>query len=167
MRTRKLIFIIMIMTALLFALLFISPLLVPRYAEEQYFTDQYNKNKDAFTTVKNELLHELERENKDILELAVSYDPDGNCILYHDEDKTHIIAADTSTEAYCSIAGCFGSFVWNKARISEHYIDLSEEGNNYQYVYCENQCPETMIYGSQNDIKIHNLGDGWYLIVSG
>lgn len=54
MKKSKIRIIIGIAGIILLLLTFVSPLLIMRYAEEQYFIDQYKKNKAAFEDVKNE-----------------------------------------------------------------------------------------------------------------
>lgn len=161
---KKPILIITIIAAIIYLLVFISPLLILYYAEEQYFVDKYNENKNAFATVKNELLYILEHENVAELKLSVSYDSDNNLFLHHYHDREYILSADTNSEAYNLINESFGDFMWSKVYVSENYIIFSEEGNNYQFIYCKDKSPETMIYGN-NDNKIRKLGDDWYLIV--
>lgn len=61
MKKSKIWIIIGIAGILLLLLTFASPLLIMYYAEEQYFIDQYKKNKAAFEDVKDELLLILEK----------------------------------------------------------------------------------------------------------
>jgi len=160
---KKPLLIITIIAAILSLFVFISPLLILSYAEEQYFIDKYHENEKAFTCVKNELLSILEQENTEELKLSVSYHS-GNRFLHHYHDKEDIISIDANSEAYNLIHESFGDFCWSKVYISENYINFSEEGNNYQFIYSKDKSPETMIYGNYNN-KILKLGNDWYLIV--
>lgn len=73
MKKSKIWIIIEIAGILLLVLTFVSPLLIMFYAEEQYFIDQYKKNKAAFEDVKDELLLIWEKTNVTELNLVVSY----------------------------------------------------------------------------------------------
>ena len=70
MKKSKIWIIIGIVGILLLVLTFVSPLLIMYYAEEQYFIDQYKKNKTAFEDIKDELFLALERENLSELNLV-------------------------------------------------------------------------------------------------
>ena len=75
---------------LLLLLTFASPFLIMYYAEEQYFVDQYKKNKNAFKDVKDELLLTLERENATKLNLVICYDDENRRLLQHYDRTTYL-----------------------------------------------------------------------------
>lgn len=118
---------------------FASPLLIMYYTEKQYFIDQYKKNKTAFENVKNELLLILEKENVTELNLIVSYDSEKGCILQYYNRTTYYIDndnfIDANGEIYSIVDKSFGDYGLSKIYVTHNYICLSEEGNNYQYIY--------------------------------
>lgn len=157
--------IVLVLIVLILAVLaLIMPICIMYFAEEKYLVDKYKQNKHAFATVKTELLYMLEQENEDELDLKISYDSEGKRIFHYYQDTDHICTVDANTEAYNLIDHSFGDLCWDKVYVSENYINFSEEGNNYQYIYCENLSSTTMIYGN-NAHKIRKLGDGWYLVI--
>ena len=143
----------------LVVLVLTMPLFIMYFAEEKYLIDKYKENKDAFATVKTELLYMLEQENANELDLEISYDVEGKRIFHPYQKTDHISAIDATNKAYDLIDSSFGDLCWNKIYISENYINLAEEGNNYQYIYCEDLSSVSMIYG-KSDHKIRKLGDG-------
>ena len=168
MKKSKIWIIIGIVGILLLLLTFASPLLIMYYAEEQYFIDQYKKNETAFENVKNELLLILEKENVTELNLVVSYDSEkGRILQYYDRttysiDKDNFI--DANGESYNAINESFGDFSFSKIYVTHNYICLSEEGNNFQYIYSSESKPQSAHYASSDNDKIHSLGDNWYLV---
>lgn len=152
----------------LLLLTFASPLLIMYYTEKQYFIDQYKKNKTAFENVKNELLLILEKENVTELNLIVSYDSEKGLILQYYDRTTYAIDKDNFIDAngedYNAINESFGDFSFSKIYVTHNYICLSEEGNNYQYIYSKDLKLDSAHYAPQGDDKIHKLGNDWYLI---
>lgn len=159
------IIVLALIVLILAVLALIMPLYIMYFAEEQYLVDKYKQNKDAFATVKTELLYMLEQENADELDLEVSYDSEGKRIFHYYQDNDHICTVDANTEAYNLIDHSFGDLCWDKIYISENYINFAEERNNYQYIYCEDMSSANKIYGN-GDHKIRKLGDGWYLVIT-
>lgn len=149
----------------LVVLVLTMPLFIMYFAEEQYLIDKYKENKDAFATVKTELLYMLEQENANELDLEISYDSKGKRIFHPYQKTDHISAIDATTKAYDLIDSSFGDLCWNKIYISANFINFSEEGNVYQYIYCEKLSSATRIYGN-GDHRIRKLEDGWYLVIA-
>lgn len=168
MKKSKIRIIIGIAGIILLLLTFVSPLLILRYKEEQYFIDQYKKNKAAFEDVKNELLLILEKTNETELNLVVSYDREKGRILQYYNRTTYSIDndnfIDANGESYDIVNESFGDFSFSKINVTHNYICLSEEGNNYQYIYSKDFKPDAAHYAPQDDDKIHKLGNDWYLI---
>ena len=168
MKKSKIWIIIGIASILLLLLTFASPFLIMYYAEEQYFIDQYKKNKAAFEDVKNELLLILEETNATELNLVVSYDSEKGCILQYYNRTTYYINndnfIDANGESYSIVDKSFGDYGLSKIYVTHNYICLSEEGNNYQYIYSVDFKPDAAHYAPQDDDKIHKLGNHWYLI---
>lgn len=137
-------------------------------AEEQYFIDQYKKNKAAFEDVKNELLLILEKKNVTELNLVVSYDSEKGLILQYYDTTTYSIdhdnLIDANGESYNIVNESFGDFSFSKIYVTHNYICLSEEGNNYQYIYSVDYKSDAAHYAPRDDDKIHRLGDNWYLV---
>lgn len=158
---------ISIIAILLLLLIFVSPILVMYYAEEQYFIDQYKKNRTAFEDVKNELLLTLEKEKVTELNLVICYDSEGKRLLQHYDrtsysvDYSHLI--DANGDSYNLVDESFGGYGLSKIYVTQDYICLSEEGNNYQYIYSSEYKPQLAHYASSGNHKIHTLGDNWYL----
>lgn len=153
---------------LLLLVTFLSPLLIMSYAEEQYFIDQYKKNKTAFEDVKNELLLILEKENATELNLVVSYDSEKGLILQYYNRTTYSVDnnkfIDANSESYNAVNESFGDCSFSKIYVTHNYVCFSEEGNHYQYIYSSEYTPETSYYAPRDDDKIHKLGDNWYLV---
>ena len=153
---------------LLLLLTFASPFLIMYYAEEQYFVDQYKKNKNAFKDVKDELLLTLERENATKLNLVICYDDENGRLLQHYDRTTYSVdyshPIDANRESYNIVNNSFGDYGLSKIYVTPNYICLSEEGNNYQFIYSSECTPESAHYAPRDDDKIHRLGDNWYLI---
>lgn len=63
-------------------------------AEEQYLVDKYKQNKDAFATVKTELLYLLEQKNADELNLEVSYDSEGKRKIHIKNYMEHLTTSN-------------------------------------------------------------------------
>ncbi len=168
MKKSKIRIIIGIAGILLLLLTFASPLLIMYYAEEQYFIDQYKKNKAAFEDVKDELLLILEKTNVTELNLVVSYDREKGHILQYYNRTTYSIDndnfIDANGESYDIVNESFGDFSFSKIYVTHNYICLSEEGNNYQYIYSVDYKPDAAHYAPRDDDKIHKLGNDWYLI---
>lgn len=168
MKKSKIWIIIGIAGILLLLLTFASPLLIMYYAEEQYFIDQYKKNKAAFEDVKDELLLILEKTNVTELNLVVSYDSKKGRILQYYNRTTYSIDndnfIDANGESYDIVNESFGDFSFSKIYVTHNYICLSEEGNNYQYIYSVDFKPDAAHYAPRDDDKIHRLGDNWYLV---
>lgn len=168
MKKSKIRIIIGIAGILLLLLTFASPLLIMYYAEEQYFIDQYKKNKAAFEDVKDELLLILEKTNVTELNLVVSYDREKGRILQYYNRTTYSIDndnfIDANGESYDIVNESFGDFSFSKIYVTHNYICLSEEGNNYQYIYSVDYKPDAAHYAPRDDDKIHKLGNDWYLI---
>lgn len=168
MKKSKIWTIIGIIGILLLLLTFANPILIMYYAEEQYFIDQYKKNKTAFEEVKDDLLLTLEKENVTELNLVVSYDSEkGRILQYYDRttysiDKDNFI--DANNKSYNAVNESFGDFCFSKIYVTHNYICLSEEGNNYQYIYSSEHKPKSAHYASSDNDKIHSLGDNWYLV---
>ena len=168
MKKSKIRIIIGIAGIILLLLTFVSPLLIMRYAEEQYFIDQYKKNKAAFEDVKNELLLILEKTNVTELNLVVSYDSEKGRILQYYNRTTYSVDhdnfIDANGESYDIVNESFGDFSFSKIYVTHNYICLSEEGNNFQYIYSSESKPQSAHYASSDNDKIHSLGDDWYLV---
>ena len=168
MKKSKIWIIIGIAGILLLLLTFASPLLIMYYAEEQYFIDQYKKNKAAFEDVKNELLLIFEKTNVTELNLVVSYDSEKGRLLQYYNSTTYSVDhdnfIDANSESYNIVNESFGDFSFSKIYVTNNYICLSEEGNNYQYIYSKDFKPDAAHYAPQDDNKIHKLGNDWYLI---
>lgn len=168
MKKSKIWIIIGIAGILLLLLTFASPLLIMYYAEEQYFIDQYKKNKAAFEDVKDELLLILEKTNVTELNLVVSYDSEKGRILQYYNRTTYSIDNDNFIDAngenYDIVNESFGDFSFSKIYVTHNYICLSEEGNSYQYIYSVDFKPDAAHYAPRDDDKIHRLGDNWYLV---
>ena len=111
---------------LLLLLTFLSPLLIMYYAEEQYFIDQYKKNKTAFEDVKNELLLIFEKENVTELNLVVSYDIEkGRILQYYDKTTYSIVNAnfiDANSESYNTVNESFGDFSFSKIYVTHNCL---------------------------------------------
>lgn len=164
--TKKIVMTLGVVAVIVLILICIRPLLLFFNAEERYLIDKYKENKEAFAIVQDQLLSVLAQENAEELNLYISYDSDGNPFLHSVSDKKDVIPVDLTAQAYRQIADSFGDEYWNKVYIGEKHITLSAEGNNCQFVYSENQTPETGIYGSgDNNQKIRKLGNDWYLIM--
>lgn len=168
MKEPKIWIMIGIIGILLLLLTFVSPLLIMHYAEEQYFIDQYKKNKAAFEDVKDELLHTLEEENATELNLVIDYDNEkGRLIQHYDKtsysvDYSHPI--DANSESYNAVDESFENYGLSKIYVTHNYICFSEEGNNYQYIYSSEYKPKSAHYGNCENSKIHSLGNNWYLV---
>lgn len=153
---------------LLLLLTFASPILIMYYAEEQFFIDQYKKNKTAFNDVKDDLLYTLEKENVSDLNLVVDYDSKKGLLLQHYDrtsysvDYSHPI--DANSESYVAVNESFGDYSFSKIYVTNDYICLSEENNNFQYIYSSECKPKSAHYASSENDKIHSLGDNWYLV---
>ena len=91
MKKSKFWIVIGIAAILLLLLTFVSPLLIMYYSDEQYFIDQYKKNKTAFEEVKNELLQTLEKEDVSELNLVVSYDSEKGRLLQRYDRTTYSV----------------------------------------------------------------------------
>lgn len=158
---------ITIITFILFLLVFFSPLLVLYYAEEQYFIDQYKKNKAAFETVKNELFLTLKNENLTELNLVICYDSEKGRLLQHYDRAAYSVdysrSIDANGENYSLIDKSFGDCGLSKIYVTKNYICFSEEGNNYQFIYSSERTPKTAHYAPKGNHKIHKLGGNWYL----
>jgi len=167
MKKSKIGIILGIIGILLLLVTFLSPLLIMSYAEEQYFIDQYKKNKTAFEDVKNELLLILEKENATELNLVVSYDSEKGRILQYYNRTTYSVDnnkfIDANNASYDTIDESFGDFSFSKIYVTHNYICLSEEGNNFQYIYSSESKPQSAHYASSDNDKIYSLGDNWYL----
>ena len=165
---RKHLLIITSIALILFLLSFISPLLILYYAEEQYYIDSFEKNKDAFELVKDELLLTLKEKDADELDLVICYDSENGRLLKQFNHSTHSVddseTIDANTDSYNSITEAFGDCCFNKISVAHNYVCFSEEGNNYQYIYSAEYTPESAHYGRKDDDKIHRLGDDWYLV---
>ena len=161
MKKSKIWIIIGIVGILLLLLTFTSPLLIMYYAEEQYFIDQYKKNETAFESVKNELLLILEKENVTELNLVVSYDSEKGRILQYYDRTTYSVDSnkfiDANNANYNTIDESFGDSSFSKIYVTHNYICLSEEGNNYQFIYCSNTKPDSAHYASSDNDKIWKL----------
>lgn len=168
MKKSKIWTIIGIVGILLLLFTFISPLLIMHYAEEQYFIDQYKGNKTAFENVKNELFLILDNKKETELSLVVCYDTKNGRLLQHYNRSSYSIdyshPIDANGENYDVIDSAFGDFGLSKIYVTENYICLSEEGNNYQYIYSLECKPESAHYAPRDDDEIHELGNNWYLI---
>lgn len=144
------IFTISIVTVLLFLLVFFSPLLILHYAEEQYYVDQYKKNKAAFEDVKNELLLALEKENVSELNLVVCYDGENGRLLQHYDRSAYSVdyihPMDANRESYRMVGKSFVDFGLSKIYVTNNYICLSEEGNHYQFIYSSEYTPVSPHY---------------------
>ena len=155
MKKSKIWIIIGIAGILLLVLTFVSPLLIMYYAEEQYFIDQYKKNKAAFEDVKDELLLILEKTNVTELNLVVSYDREKGRILQYYNRTTYSIDndnfIDANGESYDIVNESFGDFSFSKIYVTYNYICLSEEGNNYQYIYSVDYKPDAAHYAPRDD----------------
>ena len=77
-------------------------------------------------------------------------------------DYSHPI--DANSESYSIVDKSFGDYGLSKIYVTHNYICLSEEGNNYQYIYSVDFKPDAAHYAPQDDDKIHKLGNDWYLI---
>ena len=103
---------------LLLLLTFASPFLIMYYAEEQYFVDQYKKNKNAFKDVKDELLLTLERENATKLNLVICYDDENGRLLQHYDRTTYPVdyshPIDANRESYNIVNNSFGDYGLSK-----------------------------------------------------
>lgn len=167
-KIRKTILAVAIIAVILFLLIFISPLLVMHYAEKQYFVDQYRKNRTAFEDVKDELLLTLEKENASELNLIICHDSENGRLLQHYDraiysvDYSHPI--DANGKNYDIIDKSFGDYSFSKIYVTKNYVCLSEEGNNYQYIYSSEYTPESAHYAGRDTDKIYRLGGDWYLI---
>lgn len=165
---KLLILTITIITVFLFVLVFISPLLILKYAEEQYFIDQYKKNKTAFEDVKTELLLALEQEDAKELNLVICYDGENGRLLQHYDHTTYSVdyshPIDANGDSYDIVDKCFGDFGLSKIYVTQNYICLAEEGNNYQYIYSSERAPKSAHYAPHNDDIIRKLGNNWYLV---
>ena len=110
----------------------------------------------------------LEKENVTELNLVVSYDSEkGRILQYYDRttysiDKDNFI--DANGESYNTIDESFGDFSFSKIYVTHNYICLSEEGNNFQYIYSSESKPQSAHYASSDNDKIDSLGDDWYLV---
>ncbi|MDD5949777.1 MAG: hypothetical protein PUC39_08650, partial [Lachnospiraceae bacterium] len=71
---------------------------------------------------------------------------------------------DANGQNYSIVNESFGDFSFSKIYVTHNYICLSEEGNNYQYIYSVDFKPDAAHYAPQDDDKIHKLGNDWYLI---
>lgn len=165
MKKSKISIVIGIAGILLLILTFVSPLLIMYYAGEQYFIDQYKKNKIAFEDLKNKLLLILENEKATELNLVVCNDGENGRLLQHYDrsaysvDYSHPINANG--ESYNIVDVSLGDFCFSKIYVTQNYICLSEESNNCQYIYLSEYTPESAYYVPHDD-KIHKLGDNWY-----
>lgn len=87
------------------------------YAEEQYFVDQYKKNKNAFKDVKDELLLTLERENATKLNLVICYDDENRRLLQHYDRTTYPVdyshPFDANRESYNIVKECNSSVIFD------------------------------------------------------
>lgn len=159
---------IVIMGIFLLLLTFISPLLIMYYSKEQYFIDQYKKNKDSFEDVKNELLSILAKDGVTELNLVVSYDSEKGLILQYYDRTSYSVAdsqsIDANSESYNAVDTAFGSYGLSKIYVTYNYICLSEESSNYQYIYSADRKPDSAYYGNSDNIKVHSLGNNWYLV---
>ena len=168
MKKLKIWTVIGIVGILLLLFTFISPLLIMYYAEEQYFVDQYKKNKTAFENVKNELLLILETEKETELNLVVCYNTKNGRLLQRYDSSAYSVdytrPIDANDENYDAIDNAFSDFSLSKIYVTQNYICFSEEGNNYQYIYSLERKPNSAHYAPQDNDKIHELGNNWYLI---
>lgn len=71
---------------------------------------------------------------------------------------------DANNESYNIVNESLGDSSFSKIYVTNNYICLSEEGNNYQYIYSKDFKPDAAHYAPQDDDKIHKLGNDWYLI---
>lgn len=168
MKKSKIWIVIGIAGILLLLLTFAAPILIMYYAEEQYFIDKYKKNKTAFEDVKNELLLTLESENLSELNLVICYDGESGRLLQHYDRTTYSVdyshPIDANGECYSIVDKSFDDYGLSKIYVTQNYICLSEEGNNYQFIYSSKYIPEAAHYAPRDDDKIYRLGDNWYLV---
>ena len=110
----------------------------------------------------------LERENLSELNLVICYDDENGRLLQHYDRSTYSVdyghPIDANGESYSIVDKSFGDYGLSKIYVTQNYICISEEGNNYQFIYSSEYIPQSAHYAPGDNDKIHKLGDNWYLV---